>query len=410
MVVIPTQSCNYLNYNMIPNYVYTFTSPWYPQPYPGGWYSCFFEGLAPANHTIRFYCDTFNIYSSAGCSSSRFSFSPSGDPQYSDRQSFCGLQSGITLYTSGNKFVARFDNAIANYYLQPGFYCSIEVITDDEDTTTDAASTNTETPVETTTTPAEPSNCDCGARNSAARIVGGSETAINEYPFIVGLVQMSGDSIYCGGSLIAEEWVLTASHCVDGFKTTDLFVTLGDHDTESLEEAPAYSEFVIEIIMHEDYNSTSVDNDIALLRIKNKVTFTNAVNPVCLPFKYSTDDFDGETAIAMGWGTTSFQGETSSVLQDVHLPVESYNNCKRHSDYASRLTENMFCTYAPGKDACQGDSGGPLVHSKNGRLYQIGIVSWGIECAKAAKPGVYTKVNNYLDWIKEKTGEQFCTN
>ena len=96
----------------------------------------------------------------------------------------------------------------------------------------------------------------------------------------------------------------------------------------------------------------------------------------------------------LGWGTTSFGGSLSSNLLEVSIPILSTANCKLNANVGAKITDNMFCTYAEGKDACQGDSGGPLnwIDPSNGRAHLVGITSWGTGCARKDFPGVYTKV------------------
>ena len=394
-VVNTANACNFFNDNLQPNNVYTIQSLNYPKPYPSIKFTCYYKATAPTNYKIKLYCDVFSILGSANCAYSRFSYSPSGNAQFPDLQYRCGYFQNLAFETTGNKFAARFDNNHPNVVPNPGFHCYLWTVPNTQGTTS------------VTTVP--PPTCQCGAHNLATRIVNGTETKVNEFPFMAALLFQSTGSSYCGASLISSNWVLTASHCVKDYKASDIFVRLGAHDISLTTEAKAYNYFVSQIITHANYNATTVDNDIALLKLQTPVQFTSAISPVCLPFKFPTSDFSGEQAIATGWGMTSFQGSTSNVLMEVVLPVISLNTCTSYPSVAGKLTQNMFCTYLPGNDACQGDSGGPLLWINNNRVYQIGIVSWGIDCAKTGNPGVYTKVNNYLTWIQQNTGENFCT-
>ena len=117
-----------------------------------------------------------------------------------------------------------------------------------------------------------------------------------------------------------------------------------------------------------------------------------------------------QLVISQGWGTTSYGGETSDPLMEVAVSVVSTQRCRQYQTISSKITDNMFCTYTEGKDACQGDSGGPLnwQDPSTGRVYLIGITSFGIGCAKPNIPGVYTKITNYLGWIQQYTGTTSC--
>merc|ERR1711963_1112151 len=165
-------------------------------------------------------------------------------------------------------------------------------------------------------TTAAPGPCQCGVKGGAAngRIVGGQETEQHEYPWQVGLVSRNGRTPWCGGTLISSTHVLTAAHCTDGAAASSIRVILGEHNI-------ADSDFnrvdVAEIINHPNYDSRTTDNDYAILRLSQAVTFTNEVSPACLPADLS-------------------------------------------NTYAS-ITANMICAADSGKDSCQGDSGGPMI-------------------------------------------------
>lgn len=152
---------------------------------------------------------------------------------------------------------------------------------------------------------------------------------------------------------------------------------------------------VAQIVQHPQFDKPTVNNDIALLKLDSPVTFSTAVSPVCLPFRHASKDFNKEVGIITGWGTTTYGGQPSGNLLEVSVPIMSTSACRLNVAVGAKVTDNMFCTYADGKDACQGDSGGPLnwIDPATGRAHLIGITSWGIGCAKPNTPGVYTKVN-----------------
>lgn len=236
---------------------------------------------------------------------------------------------------------------------------------------------------------------------------------MHEYPWQVGMVLYNRDSVWCGASLISNQWILTAAHCVTGDSPGDIQVLLGEHDYSSNSESTMDSvrADIEEIMVHPQYNTgAKFSYDFALLKMKNAIDFDAHphIRPICLP-EDNSQDYSGLTATVTGWGTLSYGGYLSPTLQEVDVNVLSNSQCK--NDYAypsSGITDQMLCASVPagGKDACQGDSGGPLVTSGSGdgvtagQNYDlIGVVSWGYGCASADAPGVYSRVTAQLPWI-----------
>lgn len=243
--------------------------------------------------------------------------------------------------------------------------------------------------------------CKCGIINTKNRIVGGEETQVNQYPWMV--VLLYSGRFYCGGTLINNQYVLTAAHCVSGFNKDRITVRLLEHDRSSTDGPPTITFKVIRIVKHACYSSSSYNNDIALLQLNEAVKFDNVLRPVCLPTPGRS--FTGLDGIVTGWGATSEHGDVSDTLMEVTVPIQSNDDCKKSGYGESRITENMLCAgFKEGKkDSCQGDSGGPI-HIKNDTIYQIvGVVSWGEGCAKPNFPGVYSRVNRYGTWIRSNT-------
>jgi len=222
------------------------------------------------------------------------------------------------------------------------------------------------------------------------------------------MVWSGSSSVFCGATVISDEWILTASHCVDGTAASDIQMLLGEHDYWDSDEPVRMD--ISEIIMHPEYNSQTVDQDFALLRMANKIDWAANPNirPACLP-EYGSGDYDQWMSTVTGWGTTSSGGSTSNVLLEVDVKVISNSEC--NAAYGG-ITDNMLCAADAsgngGSDACQGDSGGPLVScgadgncgTTPGQNYElIGVVSFGIGCAEADFPGVYARTTAALDWI-----------
>nr|CAD7576198.1 unnamed protein product [Timema californicum] len=283
----------------------------------------------------------------------------------------------------------------------------------------------------------------CGLSNEESRIVGGQTTQMNEYPWMARLSYFN--RFYCGGMLINDRYVLTAAHCVKGFMWFMIKVSFGEHDRCNSTLKPE-SRFVIRAFAGE-FSFTNFDNDIALLRLNDRVPVAENIRPICLPKNTSMGESDysqglsvgwataslhidifidvmvvclvaenyykGSKAVAAGWGTLQEDGKPSCLLQDVEVPVLSNEECRNSSRYLpSMISDNMLCAgFLTGKkDSCQGDSGGPLFIQRTDKKYElIGVVSWGNGCARVGYPGIYTRVTRYLDWIIEHSRDGcFC--
>ncbi|CAK9825178.1 Transmembrane protease serine 9, partial [Anthophora retusa] len=228
------------------------------------------------------------------------------------------------------------------------------------------------------------------------RIVGGQPASIDDHPYQVSL--RYNNRHVCGGSIISEEWIVTAAHCVQSTFPGFISIKVG---TSDLTDTEGIVTAVKEIITHKKYNRRIADYDIALIRLEKPLVYSSRVRPILLaPIAdhYTT----GSKALVTGWGVLRNGGSLSNQLRKVTVPLVSSSQCSRL--YVTRpITRRMICAgyvNAGGKDACQGDSGGPLVQYD--RL--IGIVSWGFGCAQPSYPGVYARVTALRNWITEKTG------
>jgi len=262
------------------------------------------------------------------------------------------------------------------------------------------------------------SSCSCGLSTvDRTRIVNGAEAKAHSYPWIVAMMTGSGD-YYCGGSIISNEWILTAAHCVSGEPNNparDMYVRVGDHDMTDKGDSPKADTFQVDFyIHHAKYNEKTTNNDIALLKLKKKIDFkkySGTVTPVCLPDL--PRKYYGETVTVSGWGLLSDGGNAAKKLREVDLKIIWMKQCRENFHYKkSWISSKMMCTFKEDADACQGDSGGPLVrvNPTSGRYEQVGVVSWGIGCASPKYPGVFVKLSHYLSWILKKTSKStFCS-
>nr|XP_033813658.1 coagulation factor IX-like [Geotrypetes seraphini] len=236
------------------------------------------------------------------------------------------------------------------------------------------------------------------------RIVGGARCYLGQCPWQVLIHNRRGQN-FCGGSLISSRWVVSASHCFESEKPH--FVTIGDFDKMRRDQDEQKIE-VLQFLKHPYYNLDNYDNDIALIYLKSDVIFNEFAIPICLPNPNLGRllSQEGEIGMVSGWGDTRFQGPSSRFLLKVKLPMVNQEACLKSTEKI--ITDNMFCAgyKTEAHDACSGDSGGPFAIPYHNTWYLIGVVSWGDGCAKEGKYGVYTRVSNYISWIKMTIDEK----
>ncbi|XP_017284517.1 transmembrane protease serine 13a [Kryptolebias marmoratus] len=241
---------------------------------------------------------------------------------------------------------------------------------------------------------------DCGHQPSANRIIGGTAAKSGDWPWQLSLHYNEHHT--CGGVLISRHFALTAAHCfpTSEYLSAQKWKVYGGF--LSLKDLP--SPFLVEQIrINENYNSNTNDQDVALLKLKEPVTFSDKLQPACLP-TFGQDFQDETTCWTTGFGTTvAGSSRVSNDLMEVTVDIVNTDVCNSRNAYSGAVTRNMICAgkLEGGKDSCQGDSGGPLVcqGQQDNLWYLVGITSWGAGCGEQNKPGVYTKVSNVLPWI-----------
>ncbi|XP_037084329.1 serine protease 33-like [Pollicipes pollicipes] len=244
---------------------------------------------------------------------------------------------------------------------------------------------------------------------ATTRIVGGSEVPYGAFPWQaeIKVLQNGYRTHHCGGAVISPQYILTAAHCVVSHNIDEYMVILGDHDLDDLDPMET-TFFVDKIIVHPGYNRETKKHDIALLKLDPKLrkqtTYNEKTRPVCLP--EITVPRPGTECVVTGWGLMNPNDDASlsTSLRAAMVSIIAEKDCSSASVYGNKkhfYSEGMMCAgyLRGGVDACKGDSGGPLACKINGRFQLVGVVSWGDSCAEANKPGVYTRVSQYIDWI-----------
>ncbi|XP_037246672.1 serine protease 55-like [Falco rusticolus] len=260
-------------------------------------------------------------------------------------------------------------------------------------------------------------NAECGLRPSyepfrdTGKMIAARRYAkAGEFPWHVS-IQSKGKHI-CGGTIISRSWILTAAHCFGEEVPPDLTVAMGGNDLSlPLEEHKPES-----LIIHEGFDNTSMENDIALILLSFPIQFSNKKIPICLPFMYNNDMW--QHCWVAGWGTPSNSKTAAAeapthVLQKARMKLVSREQCLER---IPPLMENVLCAELEKgeRGPCQVNSGGPLVcgYWSTMKWFQVGIVSWGEDCAVKPNPQILVSVYSYHDWIEKETarrGKPFFT-
>lgn len=255
------------------------------------------------------------------------------------------------------------------------------------------------------------------------RILGG-QRVVHSWPWMVEIsLVKSPEKVSCGGTVIAQKWILTAAHCMfsdnkQPLSPSDIRVRAGlitsrgnAKRTASVRELHTPKELAVDaFILHNDYNNTAATpffNDIALLRLKKKITYEQFIRPICLPPakgdipRESTFYNASEPAVVIGWGSEKKNGNSADQLKQLMKNIGSDEDCRK-TGKGNYTSQGMMCAKSETGDACGGDSGGPLmqgVETDDTVWTQVGIVSWGVGC-RQNRYAFYTDVSYYVPWIR----------
>ncbi|XP_045026749.1 LOW QUALITY PROTEIN: serine protease nudel [Daphnia magna] len=238
-------------------------------------------------------------------------------------------------------------------------------------------------------------------RGTLNRVVGGRESNMGAWPWAVAIIR---DGIFkCGGTLLDSNWILSAAHCFHALEKSHFEIQLGMLRRSSyspLEQTRA----ILFIYVHPNYDPRTLENDIALLRVQKPLQLNQWTAPACLPSLGYVPRNDTLCTV-VGWGNVQENGPESDSLLEVAVPIKPCS-----ADLAARKNKILCAGYPEGKkDSCQGDSGGPFIcpdpNIRDSWLL-VGIVSFGLGCARPGQLGAYTNVAYYLKWIDEVMGEK----
>ncbi|CAH2107311.1 unnamed protein product [Euphydryas editha] len=233
------------------------------------------------------------------------------------------------------------------------------------------------------------------------RIIGGRPAPPGKWIWQVAVLNRYKEA-FCGGTLIALRWVVTAAHCV----RKRLYVRLGEHDL--LVQGPGEIEMkVIEAVIHPEYDPDTVINDVALLRLPEPARPELGHGIACLPKPHQILP-PHSTCIILGWGKkrpTDVHG--TRILHEAQVSTIQQGVCRR-SYWQYAITENMVCAGRGRRDSCAGDSGGPLLcRDRNMRYFLQGITSFGDGCGKRGKYGIYTRTAGYVSWMRDVMNNKY---
>nr|XP_061807657.1 chymotrypsin-like protease CTRL-1 [Nerophis lumbriciformis] len=239
----------------------------------------------------------------------------------------------------------------------------------------------------------------CGEAPLNSRIVGGDDAAEGTWPWQVSM-HYNGFHI-CGATVINEEWILTAAHCILSTNLEPWRLYFGKQN-QSDTSPNEVNRTVARIIVHPDYNNSTFNNDITVMKLSSPLNYTEYIRPICMASKDSKFN-NGTMCWGSGWGRLGADQPNVGFerLQEVKIPIIGNNQCGCSYSFVENIgvNSNMICAGQEGKGICQGDSGGPLQCKQGSVWVQAGLASFGVPCATKDFPEVFARVSFFQDWI-----------
>ncbi|XP_034517252.1 mannan-binding lectin serine protease 1 isoform X2 [Ailuropoda melanoleuca] len=254
------------------------------------------------------------------------------------------------------------------------------------------------------------------SRKLMARIFNGHPAQKGTTPWIA-MLSYPNEQPFCGGSLLGSSWIVTAAHCLhqsldpdypalhdsDLLRPSDFKIIMGKHWRRRSDGNEQHLR-VKRVFLHPLYDPNTFENDVALVELLESAVLSDFVMPICLP---QGPPQEGDVVVVSGWGKQFLQ-RFPETLMEIEIPIVDHRTCQEaYAPLKRKVTRDMICAGEKegGKDACAGDSGGPMVtlDKERGHWYLVGTVSWGEDCGKKDRYGVYSYIYHNKDWIQRVT-------